>query len=161
MSTGSQAAPVLWIALLIGGCGESAPPVPPAPLAPMTEEGVAQMKEQTREEENAFLPLPGISRDDVERRFGTGRPTIASKIPAPVPPDSRLAAYEVGTVGSFLVQYEKSGRVFWAHVVDPTSTKGLRLGTSLPLEQRYREAALHLQRVRQVRKALAEGAVPH
>ena len=126
----------------------------------MTEEGVAQIEERIRKEEGAFLPLSGTSRAEVERRYGTGRPTVASKIPAPVPPDSRLVAYEVGTVGLFLVQYDRSGDVLFAHVTDPTSSKGLRIGGSLPLVQRHREATLHLEHVRRVRQALAEGTVP-
>jgi hypothetical protein len=124
MSTGRRSVTVLRIALLLGGCGEPAPPVPLPPPAPMTEGSVAQIEEQTREEESAFLPLPGTARADVERRYGTGRPTVASKGPAPVPPDSRLVAYEVGTVGLFLVQYDRSAKVALAHVTDPTSTKG-------------------------------------
>ncbi len=160
MSTGRRPVPVLWIALLLGGCGESAPSVPLAPSAPMTEEGVAQIEEQIRKEEGAFLPLSGTSRAEVERRYGTGRPTVASKIPAPVPPDSRLVAYEVGAVGLFLVQYDRSGKVAFAHVTDPTSTKGTPVGRVEPLEQRHREATLHLDHVRRVRRALAGGTVP-
>lgn len=160
MSTGRRPVPVLWIALLLGGCGESAPPVPLAPPAPMTEEGVTEIEEQIRKEESAFLPLPGTSRAEVERRHGAGRPTVASKGPAPAPPDSRLVVYEVGIVGVFLVQYDRSGSVSFAHVTDSTSSKGLLIGSALPLDQRHREATLHLEHVRRVRQALPGGTVP-
>jgi len=160
MSTGRRPVPVLSIGLLLGGCGEQAPPVRLAPPVPMTEEGVAQIEEEIRMEESAFLPLTGSSRAEVERRYGTGRPTVASKGAAPVPPDSRLVAYEVGTAGLFLVQYEGSGKVAFSHVTDPTSTKGTPVGRVEPLQQRHRAATLHLDRVRRVRQALAGGTVP-
>jgi len=160
MSIGSRPPPVVLVAFLLSGCGEPAPPVSLGSPAPVTEQGVAWIEEQIHQEESAFLPLPGTSRTQVERRYGTGRPTVASKVSVPAPTNSRLVAYEVGKIGSLLVQYDRSGNVAFAHVADPTSTKGNPIGVAVALEQRHREASLQLERVRRVRQAIAGGTVP-
>jgi hypothetical protein len=113
------------------------------------------MKERSEALERECVPAKGVSREEVEKRFGEGRPAVDSKTPVEAPANSPLRQYELCEDGVLWVRYDAGWKVEWAHVPDPYSSKGLPGGIAarpLPLEMRYHEARRRLEQMTRIRE---------
>jgi hypothetical protein len=113
------------------------------------------LKREIERIETLCTPDKGSTRQQVEERFGAGKPIRNSKGPAtqPVPEESPIRAYPFGTNGTLVVYYNGDGKVRSAHYFDPYSLKGRAAGERVPPAEQVRELT---PRLRQMERILAE-----
>jgi beta-lactamase regulating signal transducer with metallopeptidase domain len=106
--------------------------IPPVDVEVIAEEANAKTEIEAivarlKAIEAECVPGKGTSREEVEKRFGKGKPVVGGKISTkPATPDSRHWGYEFCDNGTLLVRYdnETNSKVLWAYYLDPYSTKG-------------------------------------
>ena len=117
-----------------------------------TEKRIQQIQQEIERIEAICVPPKGTSRNEVEKKFGLGRPATNSKIPPKggIPEDSRYRSYVFCPDGILFVCYDKASNVWWAHFLDPYSTKG-RYRPASPEEQ-LKELEPRLEQMKRILK---------
>jgi hypothetical protein len=117
-----------------------------------TAERIQQLKSEIGRLEARCVPARGTTREEVERKFGLGRPTpiVISKFPAQAATNSPNRAYEFCTNGTLQVRYDETWRVSWAYYANPYGVNGLPLGATIPPEWELGGLEERLQQMKQI-----------
>ena len=111
------------------------------------EKELKQLQEQIKEIEGKCTPKKGISRKDVEKIFGRGKPAANYKKGG----DRQLDLYELCEDGKLLVYYQND-IVERAHFINPFSSKGIPIGKDIPIKQKIDEAKKRLKQMKAILK---------
>jgi len=111
------------------------------------EKELKQIQVQIKKIEGKCTPKKGMSRKDVEKIFGRGKPAASHKKGG----DKQLDLYELCKDGKLLVYYQNN-IVERANFINPYSTKGIPIGKDIPIKQKIKEAKKRLSQMKIILK---------
>lgn len=121
-----------------------------APAAP--EPSLAAMEAEIERLERECVPAKGVSRKEVEARFGAGEPAVVSKVHVEAPADSPYREYRFCEDGVLGVRFDEEWRVSSANFHDPYSLKGRPVGKATSAELREGELRPRLAQMKRIRE---------
>ncbi len=117
-----------------------------------SENVLKHIQAQIQKIEARCTPGKGLTRKDVEKIFGKGKPAANSKNPPKIiPKHSPYRTYELCKNGTLFVFY-KNDVVVRANFINPYSTKGIPEGMDIPIDQKIREARKRLSQMEMILK---------